>query len=50
MIIFLMAKNLKNLALSKVLDIKKIEAVNQPIEKLMGFQISAIQAEEYLIH
>jgi choline monooxygenase len=43
-----MAKNLKNLDLSKVLDIKKIEAVNQPIEKAHGLPNQCYTDEEYL--
>ena len=48
MIIFFMPKILKNLTLSKVLDIKKIEAVNQPIEKAHGLPNQCYISEEYL--
>ena len=43
-----MAKNPKNLALSKVLDIKKIKSVNQPIEKAHGLPNECYTSSEYL--
>ena len=44
-----MSKNLKNLDLSEVLDIKKIEAVNKPIEKAHGLPNECYTSEKYLI-
>jgi choline monooxygenase len=44
-----MAKNPKNLNLSEVLDIKKIEAVNKPIEKAHGLPNECYTSEKYLI-
>jgi choline monooxygenase len=48
MIIFFMGKNLKNLVLSEVLDIKKIEAVKQPIEKAHGLPNQCYTSQEYM--
>ena len=44
-----MSKNLKNLDLSEVLDIKKIEAVNKPIEKAHGLPNQCYTSEKYLM-
>ena len=44
-----MVKNPKNLDLSEVLDIKKIEAVNKPIEKAHGLPNECYTSEKYLI-
>jgi len=44
-----MSKNPKNLDLSEVLDIKKIEAVNKPIEKAHGLPNECYTSEKYLI-
>ena len=44
-----MSKNLKNLDLSEVLDIKKIEAVNKPIEKAHGLPNECYTSEKYLM-
>ena len=44
-----MAENLKNLTLSEVLDIKKINAVNQPIEKAHGLPNECYTSPEYLM-
>ena len=44
-----MVENPKNLALSKVLDIEKIKAVNQPIEKAHGLPNECYTSEKYLI-
>jgi choline monooxygenase len=49
MIIFLMAENLKNLNLSEILDIKKIEAVNQSIEKAHGLPNECYTSSDYLM-
>ena len=49
MIIFFMAKNPKYIALSKVIDTKKIEAVNRPIDKANGLPNECYTSEEYLI-
>ena len=43
-----MAENIKNLDLSEVLDIEKIEAVNQPIEKANGLPNECYTSQEYL--
>jgi len=43
-----MLQNLKNLALSKILDTKKIKAVNQPIEKAQGLPNECYTNSEYL--
>ena len=43
-----MAENCKNLSLSKVLDIKKIEAVNQAIEEAHGLPNECYTSPEYL--
>jgi len=43
-----MAENPKNLALSKVLDIKKVEIVNQPIEKAHGLPNECYTSSKYL--
>ncbi|MDA8569908.1 aromatic ring-hydroxylating dioxygenase subunit alpha [Candidatus Pelagibacter bacterium] len=44
-----MSKNLKNLDLSEVLDIKKIEAVNKPIEKAHGLPNECYTSEKYMM-
>ena len=44
-----MSKNLKNLDLSEVLDIKKIEAVNKPIEKAQGLPNECYTSEKYMM-
>jgi choline monooxygenase len=44
-----MSKNPKNLDLSEVLDIKKIEAVNKPIETAHGLPNECYTSEKYLI-
>ena len=44
-----MSKNPKNLDLSEVLDIKKIEAVNKPIEKAHGLPNECYTSEKYLM-
>ena len=44
-----MSKNLKNLELSEVLDIKKIEAVNKPIEKAQGLPNECYTSEKYMM-
>ena len=44
-----MSKNLKNLELSEVLDIKKIEEVNKPIEKAHGLPNECYTSEKYLM-
>ena len=43
-----MVENPKNLALSKVLDIEKIKAVSQPIEKAHGLPNECYTSSEYL--
>ena len=43
-----MAKIPKNLTLSKVLDIEKLKAVNQPIEKAQGLPNECYTSKEYL--
>ena len=44
-----MAKNLKNLTLSKIIDIKKIKAVNQSIEKAHGLPNECYTSLDYLM-
>ena len=44
-----MSKNPKNLDLSEVLDIKKIEAVNKPIEKAQGLPNECYTSEKYMM-
>ena len=44
-----MSKNPKNLYLSEVLDIKKIEAVNKPIEKAHGLPNECYTSEKYMM-
>jgi choline monooxygenase len=44
-----MSKNPKNLDLSEVLDIKKIEAVNKPIEKAHGLPNECYTSEKYMM-
>ena len=44
-----MSKNPKNLDLSDVLDIKKIEAVNKPIEKAQGLPNECYTSEKYMM-
>ena len=44
-----MAENLKNKVLSEVLDIKKIKAVNQPIERAHGLPNECYISPEYLM-
>ena len=44
-----MSKNLKNLDLSEVIDIKKIEAVNKPIEKAHGLPNECYTSEKYMM-
>ena len=43
-----MSKNLKNLALSEILDIEKINTVNQPIEKAHGLPNECYTSSKYL--
>ena len=44
-----MAKNPKDLDLSEVLDIRKIEAINKPIEKAHGLPNQCYTSEKYLM-
>ena len=44
-----MSINIKNLELSEVLDIKKIEAVNKPIEKAQGLPNECYTSEKYMM-
>jgi len=44
-----MSKNPKNQNLSEVLDIKKIEAVNKPIEKAQGLPNECYTSEKYMM-
>ena len=48
MIIFFMPQNLKNLALSDIMDIVKIKTVNQPIDKANGLPNECYTSSEYL--
>jgi choline monooxygenase len=49
MIFFGMAENCKNLALSEIMDIEKIKAVNKPIEEAHGLPNECYTNSEYLI-
>ncbi|MDC1224515.1 aromatic ring-hydroxylating dioxygenase subunit alpha, partial [Pelagibacteraceae bacterium] len=49
MIFFGMAENYKNLALSEIMDIEKIKAVNKPIEEAHGLPNECYTNSEYLI-
>ena len=44
-----MSKNPKNFDLSEVLDLNKIEAVNQPIDKAHGLPNECYTSEKYLM-
>ncbi len=48
MIIFFVDQNYKNKKLSEILDIKKIEAVNRPIETANGLPNECYVSEDYL--
>ena len=48
MITFFMVENPKNLAISSILDIEKLKAVNQPIEKAHGLPNECYISSKYL--
>ena len=48
MIFFFVAQNYKNKTLSKVLDLKKLEAVNKPIDTANGLPNECYISEDYL--
>ena len=48
MIFFFVAQNYKNKSLSKVLDLKKLEAVNKPIDTANGLPNECYISEDYL--
>ena len=50
MIIFFVDQNYKNKNLSEILDIKKIEAVNRPIETANGLPNECYISEDYLAY
>ena len=50
MIIFFVDQNYKNKNLSEILDIKKIEAVNKPIEVANGLPNECYTSEDYLTY
>jgi len=50
MIIFFVAKNYKNKTLSKILDLKKIEAVNRPIEAASGLPNECYINKDYFTY
>ena len=50
MIIFFVAQNYKNKSLSKILDLKKLEAVNKPIENANGLPNECYINEDYLAY
>ena len=50
MIIFFVAKNYKNKTLSKILDLKKIEAVNRPIEAANGLPNECYINKDYFTY
>ena len=49
-IIFLMSENPKNLTLSDILDIEKIKAVSNPIEKAHGLPNECYTSPDYLMY
>ena len=50
MIIFFVDQNLKNLPLSKILDIEKLNNVNQPIEVANGLPNECYINKDYFTH
>jgi len=50
MIIFFVDQNLKNLPLSKILDIEKIKNVDKPIEMANGLPNECYINQDYLVH
>ena len=50
MIIFFVAQNYKNKSLSEILDLKKLEAVNKPIETANGLPHECYINEDYLAY
>ena len=50
MIIFFVDQNLKNKSLSEILDIKKLENVNKPIEAANGLPNECYISEDYLAY
>ena len=50
MIIFFVHQNLKNLPLSEILDIEKINNVNKPIEVANGLPNECYTNQDYLVH
>ena len=50
MIIFFVDQNLKNLPLSKILDIEKLTSVDQPIEVANGLPNECYINNDYLAH
>jgi len=50
MIIFFVDKNLKNLPLSKILDIEKLKDVNKPIEYANGLPNECYTNNDYLAY
>ena len=48
MIIFFVDQNYKNKTLSEILDAKKLEAVNRPIEEANGLPNECYTREDYL--
>ena len=50
MIIFFVDQNYKNKNLSKILDVKKIEAVDRPIEVANGLPNECYTSEDYLAY
>ena len=50
MIIFFVSQNYKNKTLSKILDLKKIEAVIRPIETANGLPNECYISEDYLAY
>ena len=49
MIIFFVDQNLKNLPLSKILDIEKLNNVNQPIEVANGLPNECYINKDYFV-
>ena len=50
MLIFFVDQNLKNLPLSKILDIEKLNNVDKPIEAANGLPNECYTSKDYFIH
>ena len=50
MVIFFVTQNLKNLPLSKILDIEKLSNVDKPIEAANGLPNECYTSKDYFVH